>query len=104
MAQRTTEPRILRSSSRAPRNAPAEAGQHDLAQDARGAPPPVTAKNAPDLDSGIRNEDLLTSVITTMQEQQRLLTFLFAQQRLAAQTHAIPQPPAQPAQLSPLAM
>ena len=91
MAQRTGEPRVLRS--RSSRVIPPSSSQTE-------------DTSAPATDARSEKQDFLDSVLSSMQEQQRLMTFLIEQQQqqLTAQTHpAVPSPSAQLAQLSPLA-
>ena len=91
MAQRTGEPRVLRS--RSSRVVPPSSSQTE-------------DTSAPATDARSDKQDFLDSVLSSMQEQQRLMTFLIErqQQQLTAQTHpAVPSPSAQLAQLSPLA-
>ena len=62
--------------------------------------------SAPATDARSDKQDFLDSILSSMQEQQRLMTFLIErqQQQLTAQTHpAVPSPSTQLAQLSPLA-
>ena len=90
MAQRTGEPRVLRS--RSSRVIPPSSSQTE-------------DTSAPATDARSDKQDFLDSILSSMQEQQRLMTFLVErQQQLTAQTHpAVPSPSAQLAQLSPLA-
>ena len=99
MAQRTGEPRVLRS--RSSRVIPPSSSQTEDT-DIR-AP---LGMSAPATDARSDKQDFLDSILSSMQEQQRLMTFLIErqQQQLTAQTHpAVPSPSAQLAQLSPLA-
>ena len=92
MAQRTGEPRVLRS--RSSRVIPPSSSQTE-------------DTSAPATDARSDKQDFLDSILSSMQEQQRLMTFLIErqQQQLTAQTHpAVPSPSAQLAQLSPLAL
>ena len=99
MAQRTGEPRVLRS--RSSRVIPPSSSQTEDT-DIR-AP---LGMSAPATDARSDKQDFLDSILSSMQEQQRLMTFLIErqQQQLTAQTHpAVPSPSAQLAQLPPLA-
>ena len=82
MAQRTGEPRVLRS--RRSRVIPPSSSQTEDA-DIRAS----LGMSAPATDAKSDKQDFLDSIPSSMQEQQRLMTFLIErqQQQLTAQTH-----------------
>ena len=82
MAQRTGEPRVLRS--RRSRVIPPSSSQTEDA-DIRAS----LGMSAPATDARSDKQDFLDSISSSMQEQQRLMTFLIErqQQQLTAQTH-----------------